>query len=74
MSREFDELLREALSLPADERSALAGALIDSLDTTTDPDAEVAWIMEIARRNREIDEGTVLPIPWAEARRRLVGQ
>ena len=68
-----EDVLREALKLPAEARAALAGSLLDSLDDTIDEDAESAWEIEIARRIKEIDEGRAELIPWSEVRRRLVG-
>ena len=35
-------ILREALALPTEARAALAGSLLDSLDTEVDEDAEAA--------------------------------
>jgi Putative addiction module component len=43
-------LLEEALHLPAEERAALAGALIESLDLEIDEDVEAAWSSEIGAR------------------------
>ena len=74
MKRNPAELLKEAMELPPEARAALAGSLIDSLDDQVDEDAEVAWDAEIARRIRELDDGKVKLVPWAEARRRLTGQ
>jgi putative addiction module component (TIGR02574 family) len=74
MKRTPSEILREALELPPAARAALAGSLIDSPETDVDEDAEAQWDAEIARRISEIDSGTVTLIPWAEARRRIVGQ
>jgi putative addiction module component (TIGR02574 family) len=74
MKRNPAELLKEAMELPPAARAALAGSLIDSLDDQVDEDAEVAWDAEIARRIRELDEGKVKLVRWAEARRRLTGQ
>ena len=67
------KLLEEALKLPAEARAALAGSLIDSLDSAVDEDVEDAWSVELARRVRELDDGTVGCVPWVEARRRIVG-
>lgn len=74
MKQDLAEILNEALKLPADARAALAGTLIDSLDDSVDADAESAWETEIARRLREIDEGKVKLIPWAEARVKIAGK
>ena len=65
------ELLRDALALPPDARSALIDSLIESLDATVDEDAADAWKREIELRLRQIDEGSVELISWSVARRRL---
>ena len=72
MSRDTAELLKEALALPVDVRAALAGSLLGSLDTEVDVDAEAAWQVEIERRVAELDSQSVLPLPWAEVRSRLM--
>ena len=71
MSQQVSELLKKALTLPAEARAALAGSLLDSLDDTVDESAEEEWNKEIARRIAELDSGKVKPIPWAEARRQI---
>jgi putative addiction module component (TIGR02574 family) len=68
MKQNIAEILKEALKLPPEARAALAGTLIDSLDETVDTDAESAWEAEIVMRLKEIDEGKVNLVPWAEAR------
>jgi putative addiction module component (TIGR02574 family) len=62
-------LLAEALRLPDEERAALAGELIQSLDTEID--AEAAWSVEIRERLDRLDAGNAKTIPWSEARRRI---
>jgi hypothetical protein len=52
MTREVTELLEKALRLHPKARAALIASLIDSLDGTSDEDAEVAWQAEIDRRAR----------------------
>jgi len=74
MKQNIAEILKEALKLPPEARAALAGTLIDSLDETIDTDAESAWEAEIVVRLKEIDEGTVNLVPWAEARARIAGR
>ncbi|MBM4348428.1 MAG: hypothetical protein A2V86_12505 [Deltaproteobacteria bacterium RBG_16_49_23] len=74
MKQNIVEILKEALKLPPEARAALAGTLLDSLDETVDRDAESAWEAEIVMRLKEIDEGKVNLIPWAEARARIAGQ
>ena len=67
---EVNELLKHALSLPEKDRAELASSLIDSLDPTVDPDAELAWQEEIARRLADLENGRVKTTPWGEVRRR----
>jgi putative addiction module component (TIGR02574 family) len=65
------QLLAEALRLSDEERAALAGELIQSLDRDVDPDAEAAWSEEIRARLERLDAGTATTISWSEARRRI---
>jgi putative addiction module component (TIGR02574 family) len=74
MNRDAADILKEALSLPSDQRAALAGSLISSLDEEPDEAVEEAWSVEIARRLAEIDSGQVKLLSWAEARTRLKRQ
>jgi putative addiction module component (TIGR02574 family) len=71
MKENIADILKQALKLPPEARAALAGSLIDSLDEPLDLDAESAWEAEIAARVREIDEGKVTLIPWAQARAKI---
>ena len=71
MSRPVAEVLRDALDLPLDARSALIDSLLDSLDAEVDPDAGKLWEAEILRRAKEIDDGSVTLVPWSELRARL---
>ena len=65
------QLLVEALRLPEEERAALAGELIQSLEQEVDADAEAAWAIEVRKRLDRVDAGTARTIPWSEARRRI---
>lgn len=67
------QLLTEALRLSTEERAALAGELIQSLETEVDADAEAAWSAEIRARLDRVDAGTATTVSWAEARRRIHG-
>ena len=67
-----DQLLREALLLPADARAKLASELISSLDESeVEADREVEWALEIRRRLDEYDAGLVRAIPAEEFLARL---
>ena len=65
------KLLAEALRLSVEERAALAGELIQSLDRAVDPDAEAKWSEEIRVRLERVDSGAAKTISWSEARRRI---
>ena len=65
------QLLSEALRLSDEERAALAGELIQSLESEIDADAEAAWSAEIRSRLERVDAGNATTIPWSEARRRI---
>ena len=71
MKRDAAEILKDALALPTEARAALAGSLLESLDTEVDEDAEAAWASEINRRVAELETGVLRSIPWADVRRRL---
>ncbi len=66
------QLLTEALQLPPEQRAALAGELIQSLDSHVDEEAEAAWSAEIRRRLERLDSGLAKTVPWSEARRRIL--
>lgn len=75
MPSDLEDVLAAALRLPDDARAALAAELLQSLDYAEidgDADVEDAWADEIKRRLDEVDAGTVTPISWPEARRRLL--
>ena len=72
MTSRAQELLREALTLPASERADVAAELLASLeDEETNPaDIEAAWATEIEKRARRVLGGESSGIPWEEVRRR----
>jgi len=71
------QLLKQALSLPDADRASMAQSLWDSLPEDYDPvahmDPEIrrAWIEEIHRRVKEIDEGRAVLRDGEEVMRRL---
>jgi len=65
------QLLAEALRLSVEERAALAGALVESLDREVDSDAEATWSAEIRERLNRVAAGDATTIPQSEARRRI---
>jgi putative addiction module component (TIGR02574 family) len=71
MSETAERLLKQALSLGEADRASLAGALIESLHSDIDADAEKDWYIEIERRIEHLESGAVITIPWSEVRQRL---
>ncbi|MBI2267262.1 MAG: addiction module protein [Armatimonadetes bacterium] len=60
----------EALHLSEGERAELAQKLLLSLDTPSEAEIADDWLAEAQRRARELDEGTVQPVPADEVRRK----
>jgi putative addiction module component (TIGR02574 family) len=73
MSSDATKLLEAALKLPPEARAAMAGSLLDSLDTTVDADAEGKWEEEIARRLKDLDSSSGRVVSWNDARRKILG-
>ena len=71
MTRGANALFSAALALPAKKRAELAHRLIRSLDGPEPPPAEqaeidAAWVKEIQRREKEVDDGKVQLIPFED--------
>lgn len=71
MNAGVDHLLEAVLGLPVEERSALAVALLDSLETADEASVSELWRIEINRRRADLRAGRVQATPWAEVRQRL---
>ena len=71
MNARVDHILDEALALPDEERSAVAVALLDSLERSDPSAVSDAWRAEIRRRRDDLRAGRVRPIPWAEVKQRF---
>ncbi len=74
MRPEIEEILKKALKLPPEGRAAIAGTLLDSLDSDVDEGAEAAWQQEISKRLKELELGSVRPVSWADARTTITGK
>ena len=61
----MDQLEREVLQLPAEQRAKLAERIISSLDE--EAEIEVEWLAEVRRRDAEFDSGEVEGIPLKDA-------
>ena len=75
MSAHFDDIERQARSLPLKEKAALARVLIEELDTSIDADAEQLWVDEAQRRYDAYLKGELEALPgddvMARARNRI---
>ena len=60
---DLKQIQEEALSLPEDDRAALARKLLMSLDNPSEEEIEEAWLVEASRRARELDQGIVQAVP-----------
>ena len=75
MTSRAQELLREALTLPVEERADVAAELLASLDEAPSKNAaevEAAWAHEIERRARRVMNGESTGEPWEDVRARVV--
>lgn len=73
MTSRAQDLLRQALALPIDERANVAAELLASLDADHEEDpaeVEAAWAAEIERRARRVMAGESQGIPWEDVRAR----
>ena len=72
MNARANDLLDEVLDLPAEDRSAVVLALIDSLEGDDHQATSDAWRSELLRRRDRLRSGAVKAAPWAEARARML--
>ena len=71
MNARLDHLLHDALELSPEERSAVAAALVDSLEGADAATVSQAWKLELLARREAYRSGTVKANPWTEARARM---
>jgi putative addiction module component (TIGR02574 family) len=71
MSPKSAELLKQALELTVEERASLAAQILESLDSSDDPEVQAAWQAEIERRMAQLDSGEVQGVPIEEAKRQV---
>jgi putative addiction module component (TIGR02574 family) len=73
MPSRAQDVLRDALALPLDERANVAAELLASLDAAaadSPEDVEAAWAAEIERRARRALADADGGVPWNDVRRR----
>lgn len=71
MPRALQALLDEIRALDAADRELVLGVLQHELDRDADPAVTAAWAEEAQRRDLEMDQGIVEPVPADEAFRSL---
>jgi putative addiction module component (TIGR02574 family) len=71
MSPDVSDLLKRALALPVEERTALANTLLDSLEEA-DESVQAAWDEEVARRMRDLQAGKAVTVPWEQLHQELL--
>lgn len=67
----YEEIISAALALPPDTRAMLAEHLLESLDVEDQKRIDALWTEEAERRDKEIEDGVVTPIPGEEVMNRL---
>jgi hypothetical protein len=70
MSTQFDDIEKQARSLPLKEKAALARLLIADLDQTVDEDAERLWLEEAQRRYEAYLKGELEALPGEDVMKR----
>jgi putative addiction module component (TIGR02574 family) len=67
----YEEIMSAALALPPSARAMLAEHLLESLDAEDQERIDALWAEEAERREKEIEDGIVTPIPGEEVMDRL---
>jgi putative addiction module component (TIGR02574 family) len=70
MTRAAKDIVNAAKRLPESDRLEIVEELLESLESSSDGDADAAWATEVERRSRQIADGIVRPIPWPEVKAR----
>jgi len=67
----YEEIISAALSLPPDSRAMLAEHVPESPDAEAQKRIDAMWAEGVERRDKEIEDGVVNPIPGDEVMVRL---
>jgi len=65
------EIERQVSQLTLEERTRLISFLIATLEPSDPADIEAAWEAEVSARSKEIQEGSVAPVPADDALARV---
>lgn len=71
MGANFDDLIKDALSLPPGARAMLADHLLESLGWEHQKEIDAAWADEAERRMEEIRDGKVQTIDGVQVMEEL---
>ncbi len=71
METESNQIMEQALSLPADVRLRLVDALLESLNLPVEPEIDRLWAQEAERRVAELEGGTAKTVPAKIVSRRI---
>ncbi|HET6402817.1 MAG TPA: addiction module protein [Candidatus Kapabacteria bacterium] len=70
MNYSFDNLTREVLSLPIEERAALAARIVESIEND-EPIISSKWLEVAERRRQEIRNGTAKTMNASEVSKQV---
>ena len=71
MARPLAQIQEDIQALSDAEKGTLLRVLWEELDGPADPDVDAAWLAEVQRRDKEIEDGLVEMIPAEEVFRKL---
>ena len=71
MVAKMESIAKVALGLPASARACLAQRLLESLETPSAADIEMAWASEVDDRVKAFDAGKLKSVPARQVFRRL---
>jgi hypothetical protein len=74
MSMTLEEVSREAVQLPRDQRLALARILLDLDPPSCKRDSDSVWEQEILARVKGFDEGLVQTVSYDAFKREMEGR
>lgn len=66
MAYDVRRLVEEVRRLSEQDRIRLVEQILAMLEPEEDRDLADAWEKEVARRSRELEEGSVRGVPWSE--------
>jgi putative addiction module component (TIGR02574 family) len=70
----LDELTRQVLDLPLDQRSALAEKLLESLDELAPDELEQVWAAEAERRFQAFEDDRVEAVEGTTIHREIIAE